>query len=87
MKIKLIPKKIIPIHGPIQSIQMCHLLTLVSRMRAMKHTVGHKKDCCIVYTTITTSPVDTDIQGTASHKPMALLVACMCLPKFQILII
>ena len=85
MKIKLIPKKIIPIHGPIQSIQMCHLLTLVSRMRAMKHSVGHKKDCCIIYTTITSRYCyPRNCLSQAHPWPCQL---CVCLPKFQILII
>lgn len=49
--------------------------TFASRMRARKHTVGHKKkDCCIVYTTITNRyfyPRDCCSQG---HGP----VSCVC---------
>lgn len=60
--------------------------TFASRMRARKHTVGHKKkDCCIVYTTITNRyfyPRNCCSQG---HGPVSCV--CVCLPKYQILII
>lgn len=65
---------------------MCHLLTLLQAECVQGNIqLATKKKIAVLY--IPQSPIDTSIQETAAHKAMALSVACVCLPKYQILII